>query len=83
MRIQNWRSFFLWVPLLFCSLLMGSCNAIDIHPYDCNISGEQDINRRHIQELAGTFGKNVLFLYNNMLNNSRLVHFYYFFRLLN
>ena len=59
MRIQNWRSFFLWVPLLFCSLLMGSCNAIDIHPYDCNISGEQDINRRHIQELAGTFGKNV------------------------
>ena len=59
MGIQNWRILLLWIPLLFCSLLIGSCNVIDIHPYDCNISGEQEINRRHIQELAGTFGKNV------------------------
>lgn len=59
MTIQNWRCSLLWVPLLFCSLFMGSCNAVDIHPYDCNISGEQEINRHHIQELSDTLGEDV------------------------
>lgn len=29
-----------------------SCNAIDIHPYDCDIDGERDINARNIVKIS-------------------------------
>lgn len=37
-----------WVPLFFLFLFTVSCNVVDIHPYDCNISGEQGINGKNI-----------------------------------
>ena len=27
--------------------MLCGCNVIDVHPYDCNIKGERDINRRN------------------------------------
>jgi hypothetical protein len=34
--------------IIIISLLLCGCNVIDVHPYDCNIKGERDINRRNI-----------------------------------
>lgn len=31
----------------FCILILTACSAIDIHPYDCDIKGERDINRKN------------------------------------
>lgn len=33
--------------IIIISLLFCGCNVIDVHPYDCNIKGERDINRRN------------------------------------
>ena len=43
--------------LAIISLLLAGCNVFDVHPYDCNIKGERDINRKNAarieQALAG------------------------------
>lgn len=38
---------------LFIFMLAVSCDAIDIHPYDCRIRGERDINIRNIEKVTG------------------------------
>lgn len=30
-------------------LFFVSCNALDVHPYDCDIKGERDINARNVR----------------------------------
>jgi len=35
------------------------CNVVDIHPYDCNITGERDINTHHIKEIGQTLSSDV------------------------
>ena len=33
--------------LAIISMLLAGCNVFDVHPYDCNIKGERDINRKN------------------------------------
>ena len=39
-------------------LLLGGCDMIEYHPYDLDIDGETDVNRRNIERIeTATFGK--------------------------
>lgn len=47
----------LW--FFFFSLCAGGCDMIEYHPYDLDIDGETDINRKHIEQIeANLKGKN-------------------------
>lgn len=37
---------------LITLVLAASCGAIDVHPYDCDINGERDINSRNIAKIT-------------------------------
>lgn len=37
---------------ILLSIILVSCNAMDIHPYDCDIKGERDINARNIGKIS-------------------------------
>jgi predicted phosphodiesterase len=39
---------------LLLTLLLGSCDLIEYHPYDCRISGESGINARNIKSIETT-----------------------------
>lgn len=40
------------------ALLLGGCDMIEYHPYDLDIDGETDVNRRHIEQIEkATRGK--------------------------
>lgn len=41
------RAFF-----IFTLLVLASCNALDVHPYDCDIEGERDINARNARKIT-------------------------------
>ena len=40
--------------LAIISLLLAGCNVFDVHPYDCNIKGERDINRKNAARIEQT-----------------------------
>ena len=57
-HFRHFRSGF--AQLCFCLgiLLLGGCDMIEYHPYDLDIDGETDVNRRNIERTeTATYGK--------------------------
>ena len=52
------RSGFIQVCFCLGVLLLGGCDMIEYHPYDLDIDGETDVNRRNIERIeTATYGK--------------------------
>lgn len=41
-------------PVFLLFIFLVSCNALDVHPYDCNIKGERDINATNMEKISRT-----------------------------
>lgn len=50
--VKNFAALFVWMPFFLCCILLASCDAVDIHPYDCDISGERDVNKNNILQIS-------------------------------
>lgn len=50
-KFKNMASFTGMLFFLIAFMVNAGCNVIDIHPYDCNIKGEKDINSKNIEKI--------------------------------
>lgn len=48
-HFRRFRSGFIQVCFCLGILLLGGCDMIEYHPYDLDIDGETDVNRRNIE----------------------------------
>ena len=57
-HFRRFRSGFMQVCFCVGILLLGGCDMIEYHPYDLDIDGETDVNRRNIERIeTATYGK--------------------------
>ena len=57
-HFRRFRSGFIQVCFCLGILLLGGCDMIEYHPYDLDIDGETDVNRRNIERIeTATYGK--------------------------
>lgn len=57
-HFRRFRSGFTQVCFCLGVLLPGGCDMIEYHPYDLDIDGETDVNRRNIERIeTATYGK--------------------------
>lgn len=50
-HFRRFRSGFIQVCFCLGILLLGGCDMIEYHPYDLDIDGETDVNRRNIERI--------------------------------
>ena len=57
-HFRRFRSDIAQVCFYLGILLLGGCDMIEYHPYDLDIDGETDVNRRNIERIeTATYGK--------------------------